>query len=120
MLVSCRVTLTTPILLLAFASARQAARAADFHVGEGRPYSTIGAVPLHQLSPGDTVFIHWRAAPFREKLVIGREGTAAAPITIRGVPTAAGQLPVIDGQNAVTPAPLNYWNEPRSVIKIGG
>ena len=26
----------------------------------------------------------------------------------------------IDGSNAVTPTYLNYWNEPRGLIKIGG
>lgn len=70
--------------------------------------------------PGDTVWIHWRAAPYREKWVIGRQGTAASPIRVRGVPGPGGQRPVIDGENATTPAPLNYWNEGRSVIKVGG
>lgn len=95
-------------------------RAADYHVGDGHPYANIGAVAWHTLAPGDTVWIHWRATPYREKWVIGRQGTQAAPISVRGVPGPAGQLPVIDGQNATTPAPLNYWNENRSVIKIGG
>lgn len=95
-------------------------RAADYHVGDGQPYANIGAVAWHTLVPGDTVWIHWRATPYREKWVIGRQGTPAAPISVRGVPGPAGQLPVIDGQNATTPAPLNYWNENRSVIKIGG
>lgn len=97
-----------------------AARAADFHVGTNQPFSSIGAVPWHTLSPGDTVWIHWRASPYREKWVIGLQGTAAAPISVRGVPGPSGQRPVIDGQNATTPSPLNYWNEGRSVIKVGG
>ncbi len=94
--------------------------ATDYHVGDAQPYATIGAVPWHTLAPGDTVWIHWRSAAYHEKFVIGREGTAAAPIRVRGIPGPAGQLPVLDGQNATTPAPLNYWNENRSVIKIGG
>ncbi|GMU35518.1 MAG: polysaccharide-degrading enzyme [Planctomycetia bacterium] len=97
-----------------------AARAADFHVGTSQPFSSIGAVPWHTLSPGDTVWIHWRAAPYNEKWVIGRQGTASLPISVRGVPGPSGQRPIIDGQNATTPAPLNYWNEARSVIKVGG
>jgi len=96
------------------------ASAADFHVGGGQPFSSIGAVSWHTLQPGDTVWIHWRAAPYREKWVIGLQGTAAAPISVRGVPGPGGQRPVIDGENATTPAPLNYWNEGRSVIKVGG
>jgi hypothetical protein len=63
-------------------------RAADYHVGDGQPYATIGAVAWHTLIPGDTVWIHWRATPYREKWVIGRQGTQAAPISVRGVPTA--------------------------------
>lgn len=94
--------------------------AADFHVGENQPFISIGTVPWHSLSPGDTVWIHWRPAPYREKWVIGLQGTAAAPIRVRGVPGPQGQIPVIDGENATTPAPLNYWNERRSVIKVGG
>lgn len=115
-----RVAQNLCITLIVLAAAVAMARAADYHVGDAQPYSSIGAVPLHQLNPGDTVFIHWRATPYREKFVIGREGTQVAPITIRGVPSASGALPIIDGQNATTPAPLNYWNEPRSIIKIGG
>lgn len=94
--------------------------AADYHVGDGQPLATVGAAPWATLQPGDTVWIHWRATPYREKWVIGRQGTASAPISVRGVPGPAGQRPIIDGENATTPAPLNYWNEPRSVIKVGG
>lgn len=97
-----------------------AARAADYHVGDGQPLSSIGAAPWATLMPGDTVWIHWRATPYREKWVIGRQGTAASPIRVRGVAGPGGQRPVIDGENATTPAPLNYWNEGRSVIKVGG
>ena len=30
------------------------------------------------------------------------------------------RLPVIDGRDAVTRTALNYWNESRGVIKVGG
>ena len=67
------------------------------------------------------MLIHWRAAPYREKWVICRAGTASAPIIVRGVPDpATGALPVIDGDGAATRSQLNYWNEARGVIKIGG
>jgi hypothetical protein len=52
--------------------------------------------------------------------VIGRQGTEEAPITISGVPNTAGDLPVIDGRDATTRSVLNFWNEERGVIKIGG
>ncbi len=96
------------------------ARAATYEVGDGKPYTSIGAVPWESLSAGDTVLIHWRATPYREKWVIGRTGTAVAPLVVRGVAGPGGALPVIDGQSATTRLALDYWNEQRSVIKIGG
>lgn len=101
-------------------SVAAAAFAETYEVGPGRPYASIGDAPLAELQPGDTVLIHWRAEPYREKFVLCRQGTADAPITIRGVPGPDGRLPVIDGADAVTPRPLNYWRENRGVIKIGG
>ncbi|MCM2270910.1 MAG: putative Ig domain-containing protein [Thermoanaerobaculia bacterium] len=94
--------------------------AATYEVGPGKPLAAIGQVPWATLEPGDTVLIHWRSTPYREKWVIARQGTAAAPITVRGVPAADGTLPVIDGSGATTPSPLNFWAENRGVLKIGG
>ncbi|MEM8931201.1 MAG: polysaccharide-degrading enzyme, partial [Acidobacteriota bacterium] len=96
------------------------APATDYHVGPGQPLATIGAVPWATLAPGDTVSIHWRDTPYREKWVINRRGTAAAWITVRGVPGPAGQRPVIDGSGAVTAPGLDFWNDQRGLIKIGG
>ena len=92
----------------------------DHNVGPGQTYATIGAVPWTTLQPGDTVRIHWRTEPYAEKWVIGRSGTALQPITVRGVPGPGGELPVIDGRNALTAPGLNFWSENRGVIKIGG
>jgi len=93
---------------------------ADFDVGPGQPLAAIADVPWDSLAPGDRVFIHWQAAPYREKWVICRRGTVDQPILVSGVPGPNGELPVISGEDAVTPAGLNYWNEDRGVIKIGG
>ncbi len=95
-------------------------RGATYEVGDGKPYAFIGAVPWEVLSSGDTVLIYWRAAPYREKWVIGRTGAPGAPLVVRGVAGPGGALPVIDGENATTRLALDYWNEQRSVIKIGG
>ncbi|HOW70235.1 MAG TPA: NosD domain-containing protein [Phycisphaerae bacterium] len=105
---------------LASCLAPLAATAAVYEVGDGRPFATIGAVAWESLEPGDTVLIYWRAAPYQEKWVIGRTGTATRPITVHGVPGPSGQLPVIDGDGASTRPQLNYWNEVRSVLKVGG
>jgi hypothetical protein len=94
--------------------------AAVYEVGPGKTFSTIGQVPWETLQPGDTVLIHARPEPYREKWVIARAGTADKPITVRGVPDANGNLPVIAADGATTRTNLDFWSEGRSVIKIGG
>jgi hypothetical protein len=96
------------------------ADAAVHEVGPGRAYEAIGDVPWESLAPGDVVLIHGRSTPYREKWTITRQGTASAPIVVRGVPGPDGRLPVIDGNGAVTRLALSTWGEERFVIKIGG
>lgn len=106
---------------LAFALAGAGvSRAVDYHVGPSQPLGAIADVPWASLGPGDHVFIHWREAPYKEKWVINSRGTASDWIVVEGVPGPKGQLPVIDGRDAVTPTDLDYWNEGRGLIKIGG
>ena len=92
----------------------------NYHVGPNQQFTTISDVPWATLQAGDRVYIHWRATPYKEKWVINRQGTAAHPIEIIGVSNSQGQQPIIDGNDAVTVANVNYWNEKRGVIKIGG
>jgi parallel beta-helix repeat protein len=77
-----------------------------FNVGFGDAYPTIGSVPWNDLTAGDTVLIHWRSAAqggdYHEKINIAGQGTAAAPISVIGVPGPNGELPVINGANATT------------------
>lgn len=94
--------------------------AQEYHVGPNHNYINIGDVPWAELQAGDTVFIHWRSEPYREKWVINRQGTEHAPISVIGISNSHGQKPVIDGHNATTANGLNYWNEQRGLIKIGG
>ncbi len=75
---------------------------------------------LPEFNPGDTVKIYYRSNPYYEKWVIGRTGTQSAPIVFYGVPGVNGELPVIDGQNAVTRLQLDYWSEDRGIINCGG
>ncbi|RIL00299.1 MAG: polysaccharide-degrading enzyme [Proteobacteria bacterium] len=111
-----RIPLAAALLLLAAAPAR----AAQYDVGPGQPLAAIGDVPWATLAPGDVVRIHWRAEPYREKWVIGRSGTAEQPIVVTGVLGPGGERPVVSGDGATTPAPLNFWSEQRGVIKVGG
>jgi len=94
--------------------------AATYSVGPGQTYSSIGATPLATLQPGDTVRIHYRETPYKEKWVICRQGTAELPITFTGVAGPNGELPVIEGIGAATAPGLNYWSENRGIVKIGG
>ena len=107
-------------MLLALVAGTQLLSGGTFEVGPGQAYASIGAVPWESLQAGDTVRIHWRPTPYREKWVIARQGTAALPIMVQGVAGSNGALPVISGDGATTRTALNYWNENRGVIKIGG
>ena len=97
-----------------------AAVAAVYDVGPGKPYSNIGDVPWEYVQGGDQVLIHWRAEPYKEKWIIAVAGTETQPFLVSGIPNGSGELPVIDGREATTRAQLDYWNESRGVVKIGG
>src|SRR5262249_22248274 len=72
-------------------------------VGPGRPFPSLGAVPWESLGPGDSVRIHWRATPYREKVLLSNRGTATDPIVVCGVADGPnGEPPVIDGRGATT------------------
>ncbi|MGV3753939.1 MAG: polysaccharide-degrading enzyme [Verrucomicrobiota bacterium] len=107
-------------LLCTFLVAAGPVIAEVYEVGPGKTLTEVEQMPWELLMPGDTVKIHWRAEPYRSKWVICRQGEKDKPITVQGVPDAKGQLPVIDGRNAVTRKELNFWGDTRSVIKIGG
>jgi hypothetical protein len=107
-------------LFLMILSMPALAWSADYVVGPGRQFASIGQVPWESLTAGDRVRIHWREKAYHEKWVLCCRGTQAQPIVITGVPGPKGQLPVIDGRDAMTSSALNYWGQERGVIKIGG
>lgn len=80
----------------------------SYNVGPGQAHASVGAVPWENLAAGDTVRIHWRAQPYREKILLRRRGTAQQPIVVCGVPGPNGELPVLDGENATTRATMGY------------
>jgi hypothetical protein len=90
-------------------------------VGPGRDLIDPGAVPWENLAPSTLVRIHYRPSPYRAKWVINTVATAAEPLVVLGVPDPiTGARPVISGDQATTRLELSYWNEERSVVKIGG
>jgi hypothetical protein len=93
--------------------------AATYDVGPGKLHAAIGSVPWDTLAPGDTVRIHWRPEPYREKWILRARGERGRPITVRGVPGPGGRLPVIDGENAVSPLSSTAFRaEERGVLQI--
>jgi MYXO-CTERM domain-containing protein len=110
-----------PVIASIVLLAAPAAAIADvYRVGPGLDHAEVDEVPFEALGAGDVVEIHGRATPYRSKLVIGNGGTASAPLIVRGIRGADGARPVIDGDGATTRAALDYWNQVRSVIKVGG
>jgi len=106
------------IVCLLLAAVSPAFAATTYRVGSGQPYATPSSVPWESLVAGDSVLIF--PGTYHDKWVICRTGTQSLPIVVHGVPAADGSLPVIDAANAVTRTQLNFWNEERGVIKIGG
>jgi hypothetical protein len=108
------------ILVLFFLCISPPTFSAIYEVGSEKPFANIGDVPWESMNAGDQVFVHWRQQPYKEKWVIAVQGTEQQPFVVRGVPNQYGELPVIDGRDATTRSQLNFWNEGRGVIKIGG
>ena len=76
--------------------------ATNYHVGPSQTYTTISAAPLELLQAGDTLFIHYRATPYLDKFVIGASGSVSQPVVIFGVANGNGDLPMINGNGAIT------------------
>src|SRR5205814_1151627 len=100
-----------------------------YEIGPGKTYASLAALDWRQLGPGDTVRIYpkknasGQVVPYFEKLLISVRGTAAAPTTITGVPDpTTGELPILDGTNAVAAAQFASHYQPLedySLVLIG-
>lgn len=93
-----------------------------YEVGPGEAMESIGDVPWEDLAAGDTVRIHWREEPYREKFLLRVQGTEDQPIVVCGVAGPSGELPILDGENAVARSGMAYPfsgnSEPRGLIHI--
>jgi hypothetical protein len=56
------------------------------------------------------VQIHYRLAPFHEKILLSTRGTTNQPIKLIGLPGPNGERPIIDGDTATSSASLGYQN----------
>jgi hypothetical protein len=92
---------------------------AVYTIGPDAAYADPGEVPWESLQAGTLIQILWREEPYRSKWVINTVATAQKPLVVVGI-ADNGRRPVISGDDAVTREALSYWNENRSVVKVGG
>ena len=80
----------------------------DYEVGTGKEYTTVTSVPaITSWTPG-TIMRIWNTdttgsnpSTYHEYFQIKNSGTATQPVIVCGVPDSYGNLPILDGQNAV-------------------
>lgn len=87
-------------------------------VGPGEEFADLSGVPWRTLAPGDTVciFPNTGNAPYHQKFGLTRDGTATAPITIRGIPDESGNRPILDGTNATCVS--SHPSQDRGIVGI--
>ncbi|MBL8954781.1 MAG: right-handed parallel beta-helix repeat-containing protein [Myxococcaceae bacterium] len=86
---------------------------ATYEVGDGKTYASLTDVPWESLAAGDVVQVHPRAAPYAVKWAMTRAG-----VTVRGVPSGSGALPVITGQGATTRSGQTFANPDRTLVMV--
>lgn len=80
---------------------------ATYEVGPGKEYEEPDTVPWGALVAGDVVNIYHRDTPYKTKLCLRGQGTAAAPIVVNGVTDGAGHRPVFDFDGSRTATGCN-------------
>jgi hypothetical protein len=72
----------------------------QYHIGPGQTFIDIqafsNAIGFNQLRPFDEIYIHYRIQPYRSFIFINTNH-----LMIIGVPSANGELPIIDGSQAL-------------------
>ena len=94
----------------------------DYAVGPGQAYASLNDVPSELLTGGDTIRVHYREEPYREKLMLGGQGTEDQPIRVCGVPGPNGELPILDGDGATTRPEADFpydGHQERGVLVVG-
>lgn len=91
-----------------------------YRVGPAQAHTNLGDVPWSRLKAGDTVYIHYRSEPYREKILISGRGMPDQWIRVLGVPGPNGELPVISGDRAVTSKNVRFrWSKPDLIEWLG-
>ena len=90
-----------------------------YEVGPGKKYARIIDCPTYNLQPGDQIHVYYRPDPYKEKFLLHGQGLKDTPIILKGIPDELGNMPIIDGKDAISSDEKTYWNEDRQIIKVG-
>lgn len=91
-----------------------------YEVGPGQDFADPNEVPWESLEGSTLVRIHPAESAYAVKFALATDATEEAPLVVTGVPDDDGTLPRLTGVDALTRTELDYWNEDRSLRKIGG
>ncbi len=97
-----------------------------YEVGPSQAYHRLEDVPMATLLPGSTIRVHNEdttgQAPttYHAAVQITTAGTADQPIRLCGVPDSVGNLPILDGANAVAHAEVGGPTVGRALVAVGG
>lgn len=93
---------------------------AVFEVGPNKAYTRLSEVPWLNLAPCDVVNIYYSAQPYTDLIFIGVHGLENKWITIQGIPNSNGDLPILDGSNAIMPigTGADQWVDTSGLIMI--
>jgi hypothetical protein len=86
--------LALTLLAIGLLATQPTARAATYEVGPGKQFAQISQV-APSLQPGDTVLVYANGTTPYKGVRLRNPGTAAAPITIRGVRDQTGRRPLM-------------------------
>ena len=77
-------------------------------------------MPWLTLVPCDQVHVYYSTTPYRDIVFLSSRGAANRWITIKGIPGPNGELPILDGVNAVMPknTGANEWVDSTGLIII--
>ena len=97
-----------------------------YEVGPGLAYTTIRSVPTNSWPAGSIMRIHnvdttgSNPTTYHEATRIMGTGTPSQPVIVCGVPDASGNMPVIDGVNALSPPWANPTTQLYGIMSIWG
>jgi len=97
-----------------------------YEVGPTQAFHRLKDVPLVSIAAGSTIRLHNEDATglspttYHEYLQIARQGSAAQPIRLCGLPDSAGNLPVIDASNATGRSDTTSSVAGNGLVTVGG